>query len=74
VLQRLIALAARPIPTRLDPALLRPADVTLQIPKVDKFVQATGWAPRYGFDERLRHLLDYWRERVAREEQPSRLD
>ena len=67
VLQRLIALADRPIPTRLDPRLLRPADVTLQIPKVDKFVRATGWKPRYGFDESLRHLLDYWRERVGRD-------
>ncbi len=70
VLQRLIALATRPVPTRLDPRLLRPADVTLQIPNVDKFVRVTGWRPRYGFDESLRHLLDYWRERVAAEEPP----
>jgi len=67
VLKRLVAQARRPIPTRLDPRLLRPADVTLQIPLVDKFVRATGWAPRHDFDESLRHLLDYWRERVARE-------
>ena len=67
VLARLIGLAACPVPTRLDPRLLRPADVTLQIPRVDKFVRATGWKPQYGVDESLRHLLDYWRERVARE-------
>jgi GDP-mannose 4,6-dehydratase len=67
VLERLVAMAKRPVPTRLDPALLRPADVTLQIPSVDKFVKATGWKPRYSFDESLSHLLEYWRRRVATE-------
>lgn len=67
VLERLVAMAKRPVPTRLDPALLRPADVTLQIPSVDKFVKATGWKPMYSFDESLSHLLEYWRRRVATE-------
>ena len=67
VLKRLIAMAKTPIPTRLDAALLRPADVTLQIPNVERFVQATGWQPKYSFDESLAHLLDYWRRRVAME-------
>lgn len=65
VLKRLIAMAKKPIPTRLDAALLRPADVTLQIPNIERFVQATGWKPRYSFDESLAHLLEYWRRRVA---------
>jgi hypothetical protein len=41
--------------------------VTLQIPCVDKFVRATGWKPRYGFDESLSDLLSYWRRRTAAE-------
>ena len=65
VLQRLVGLARCPVPTRLDPRLLRPADVTLQIPRVDKFVRATGWKPQYSVDESLRHLLDYWRDRTT---------
>jgi GDP-mannose 4,6-dehydratase len=65
-LGRLVALARVPIPTRLDPALVRPKDVTLQIPCVDKFIQATGWAPRIGFDESLRHLLEHWRREARR--------
>lgn len=60
-LERLVAMARVPIPTRRDPALVRPKDVTLQIPSVDKFIQATGWAPRISFDDSLRHLLDHWR-------------
>lgn len=67
VLQRLVAMANRPIPTRLDPLLLRPADVTLQIPSVAKFILATGWKPRYTFDESLRDLLAYWRKRTDQE-------
>ena len=67
VLKRLIAMANKPIPTRQDPALLRPADVTLQIPNVERFAAATGWKPKYSFDESLSHLLEYWRRRAAME-------
>jgi GDP-4-dehydro-6-deoxy-D-mannose reductase len=62
VLERLIALSGKVIPTRCDPQLLRPSDVTLQIPCVDKFARATGWRPRYSFDESLTELLAFWRD------------
>jgi GDP-4-dehydro-6-deoxy-D-mannose reductase len=48
-LDLLKSLANTPIPSRIDPALLRPADVTLQIPATEKFEKATGWKPRYSF-------------------------
>lgn len=67
VLQRLLSMAAKPIPTRVEPGLLRPADVTLQIPNVEKFIKATGWKPRYTFDESLQQLLAYWREHTSLE-------
>ncbi|MBI3044315.1 MAG: GDP-mannose 4,6-dehydratase [Betaproteobacteria bacterium] len=67
VLDRLKAMARCPIPSRVDPQLLRPADVTLQIPNVEKFAAATGWKPRYSFDESLSHLLEHWRKRAAAE-------
>ncbi len=57
-----------PIPCKQDPNLLRPADVTLQIPCTDKFEKATGWKPRYSFEESLESLLLYWRERVGKEQ------
>ena len=66
-LERLKSMARTRIPTRVDPALLRPADVTLQIPSVKKFTSMTGWKPRYSFDESIAHLLDYWRERARME-------
>lgn len=61
VLKRLTALSQVPIPTRPDPRLFRPADVTLQIPCIDKFVRETGWKPMYTFEESLQHLLSHWR-------------
>jgi GDP-mannose 4,6-dehydratase len=69
-LERLIALSDVPISTRCDPHLLRPADVTLQIPCVDKFVRETGWQPLYTFEESLADLLAYWRgvaDQIVRE-------
>ena len=60
-LKALIQLSEVPVPTRCDKNLLRPADVTLQIPCVDKFIQKTGWKPRVPFEESLRNLLSYWR-------------
>ncbi len=57
-------LATKDIPSRVDPSLLRPADVTLQIPEISKFSNATGWQPKYSFDESIKHLLDYWREQI----------
>ena len=63
-LDKLILLSSVPIKTRCDPELLRPADVTLQIPCVGKFSKETGWEPHYKFDESLIYLLEYWRKKA----------
>lgn len=47
-----------------DPGLMRPADVTLPIPSVEKFYKATGWKPIISLEQTLQDLLDYWRSRV----------
>ncbi|MCA9420855.1 MAG: GDP-mannose 4,6-dehydratase [Nitrospira sp.] len=47
----------------VDPALLRPSDVTLQIPDTSKFKKATGWEPRIPFEETLKNILDFYRTR-----------
>ncbi len=66
-LNLLKSLAKTAIPSRVDPALLRPADVTLQIPSTEKFEMATGWKPQYSFEESVAFLLDHWRNEVAKE-------
>ncbi len=53
------------IEVKVDPALLRPADVTLQIPSFDKFHEATGWEPHIPYSQTLLDMLNYWRDRVS---------
>jgi len=65
-LKKLVELARVPIKTRLDPSLLRPADVTLQIPSVEKFMQATQWKPVIPFEQSVADLLAYWRREAKR--------
>lgn len=47
-----------------DPSLLRPYDVTLQIPDCSKFINQTGWKPKYTFEQTMQDLLNWWREKV----------
>lgn len=56
-----------PIPSRVDPSLLRPADVTLQVPDVSKFRAATGWKPRHQFSDSVEMLLAHCRDVVRKE-------
>lgn len=59
--------ARKSIPSRQDPALLRPADVTLQIPDTSKFNGVTAWEPRISFEDSVVHLLETWRTKVREE-------
>lgn len=47
-----------------DPKLLRPVDVTLQIPDVSKFENKTGWKPKYTLDDSVEFLLNYYRNTI----------
>ena len=68
MLNRLLKLSkVKNITVEVDPSRLRPSDVTLQIPCIDKFVAATGWKPETKFDETLEDLLDYWRDYFKKE-------
>jgi GDP-D-mannose dehydratase len=51
---------------RVDPKLLRPSDVTLQIPCIDKFRNETGWTPKIRLEKTLSDILDYWRQELSR--------
>jgi len=64
-LEVLKKLAKKKISSRQDPALLRPADVTLQIPDTSKFNQATNWKPKYSFEESVEFLLNHCRKVVG---------
>jgi GDP-4-dehydro-6-deoxy-D-mannose reductase len=55
---------------RVDPLLLRPADIPRQVADVRKFTSLTGWRPGIPWHTTLADTLEYWRRRVA-SSQPS---
>jgi len=68
MLDRLLKLSkTKNIGVEVDQSRLRPSDVTLQIPCIDKFVEATGWKPEIRFEKTLKDTLDYWRDFFKRE-------
>jgi len=64
-LEKLKSMARCPVTSRQDPALVRPMDVTLQIPDCTKFKQTTGWEPEISFDDSVEFLLNHCRTVVA---------
>lgn len=53
------------IAIKIDPALLRKADVMLQIPDISKFVEATQWKPMIPYEKTMADLLLFWRYKVG---------
>ncbi|MFX1298693.1 MAG: GDP-mannose 4,6-dehydratase, partial [Promethearchaeota archaeon] len=52
------------IKIKVSENLLRPSDVTLQIPDISKFVSETNWKPEIPLEKTLEDTLNYWRERL----------
>jgi GDP-4-dehydro-6-deoxy-D-mannose reductase len=53
------------IPTEIDSSLIRPVDVTLQVPDSSKFRQKTGWTPKYTLDQSIEFLLNECRQKYS---------
>ena len=60
---------ARAVRVEVDPDRLRPLDADIQVPTTTKFNRATGWEPVIPFEQTMRDLLQYWRDRVLAGEQ-----
>lgn len=61
ILDILLGMTDKKIKIKIEPYLIRPSDVTLQIPDNSKFKRITGWQPEIPFQTTLKDLLDYWR-------------
>jgi GDP-4-dehydro-6-deoxy-D-mannose reductase len=64
ILDLLISKSRVPIRKKLDKELLRPTDVTLQIPDCSKFLSLVDWKPKYSLLDSLEFLLDETRKKV----------
>ena len=62
----LISFSKVKLEVKVNPDLLRPSDVTLQIPCIDKFRNETGWEPKIPLEQTLRDILNYWRVELQR--------
>ncbi len=49
---------------KVDKKLLRPSDVTLQIPDCSKFLKKTNWKPSFSVRQTLEDLLNYHRKKL----------
>jgi GDP-mannose 4,6-dehydratase len=66
MLDFLLSLSTRKdIQIEIDSTRLRPIDADLQVPDTTKFRKHTGWEPLIPFEQTMKDLLDYWRQRIA---------
>lgn len=62
----LLSFSQKKLTVKVDPNLIRPSDVTLQIPCIDKFKKETGWEPEISLEKTLKDILDYWMTELSR--------
>jgi nucleoside-diphosphate-sugar epimerase len=64
VLRVLMSKANCPIITKTSDDLLRPSDIFVQTPCIDKFIKTTNWNSNYSLEDSLSFLLDYQRKLI----------
>lgn len=63
----LLGMTKAKISIEVDPARLRPSDVTLLVGDASKLHADTGWEPHIPFEQTMLDLLNYWRDRLRAE-------
>jgi len=64
-LDLLISKSEKPFKKILDPARVRPTDITLQIPDSSKFRNDFNWKPTKDIEDICEDLLNYWRGKLG---------
>ena len=64
VLEMLLKHSTVKIEVKQDPERLRPSDVPILQGDNSKFCSLTGWKPVISFDQTLKDILEFWRERL----------
>ncbi len=63
VLDLLLSMTDESIEVKVDKTRLRPSDVPLLQGDCTRFKKNTGWEPKIPFEQTLRDVLEYWRNR-----------
>lgn len=69
MLDRIIGMSGTDIRVEVDQNKIRPVDVPIIEADITKINAETGWKPEIPFEQTLREVLDYWRERLEGREQ-----
>ncbi len=69
LLQTLMAMSKVAITIEQDPERVRPTDVPVIFGDCTKIRQRTGWRTTIPFEDSLRDVLDYWRERIRKDKE-----
>ncbi|HOY63199.1 MAG TPA: GDP-mannose 4,6-dehydratase [bacterium] len=64
MLDILLSMSSVEVKVETDPARLRPSDVPVLLGDYSKLNEKTGWNPSIPFEETMKDLLNYWREKV----------
>jgi GDP-4-dehydro-6-deoxy-D-mannose reductase len=64
ILDMLLGMTSADIEVKLDKSRLRPSDVPILEGDSSKFRKHTGWKPEIPFEQTLKDVLEYWRERM----------
>ena len=65
VLNMLLGFTKAKVEVKQDPGRMRPSDVPVLFGDNSKFVKQTGWSPTIPFEQTLKDLLDYWRDKIG---------
>lgn len=65
ILDFFLAHAKIHLSVEVDPALIRPLDVSVSVCDFSKLKERTGWEPQIPLERTLSDVLEYWRNRVA---------
>jgi len=68
LVQQLLALTDCPLRVVQDAGRIQPADVPVQIGDFGRLAADVGWQPTIPWQQSIRDVLDYWRDRVSRTE------
>ena len=63
ILTTLVSLSTKEIKIEVEQAKLRPSEVPFFVGNCDKLKKVTGWEARYGFEQGMREVLAYWRNK-----------